>query len=95
MGARDHRCDIRKGLKTEQVVPPTVDFVHWVAGGGGGHKHGSSPNFVWETLRCALITCVSQTVLGSVFTSPLELCLILQLVLGMMLPRYVEHPDNM
>lgn len=28
--------------------------------------------------------------LGSVFTLPLELCLNLQLVLGMMLPRYVE-----
>lgn len=40
-----------KGYKTGHVVPPTIDFVQWVAGGGGGHKHGRTRNFSWETAR--------------------------------------------
>lgn len=59
MGAQDHRFDIRKGLKTGNVVPPTIDFVQWAAG-GGGHKHGSTRNFGWETVRFLINLNVSK-----------------------------------
>lgn len=54
-----------KGWERSAVVPPTVDFVQWAAGGGGGHRHGSSPKFGWETRRF-LISCAGQSILSEV-----------------------------